>query len=417
MNKQVWKKIESSRSAMVLDEPFFGSVIVRPDFIEDFTCETVWVDGVSLGYNPDFVDSCDFGKLKFIFAHESMHLVLGHHVTRGNREPEMWNDACDYCVNAALVKSGYKLPDDALFSDEFDDMSAERIYAILESRRPKDNQDQQDEPDQDQDDQDSPKSGQGDTNGPEDGQGQGQAEKSGAQGKGQGEVRDYPGDPDGDGSAPTESDMQQEKQKWEIVANQAAIQAESFGMMPGGAMEEIRIMNQSKVPWQAVIQRFVEAVSFNDWSWVKPNLRYADSDFFMPSLHSKELLPIVYVVDSSCSVTSDELVQAASEIETVLTIWDTTVTVMSVDTEVRDVVTLSRQDFPIKLDIKGRGGTAFSPAFRHINKMDEQPCCVIYFTDLECDDFGPEPDYPVLWVQTAGRRIHDVPFGEVVTVN
>ena len=45
--------------------------------------------------------------------------------------------------------------------------------------------------------------------------------------------------------------------------------------------------------------------------------------------------------------------------------------------------------------------------------ISDPPCCVIYFTDMECYDFGPEPDYPVLWVNY-GPKCDDPPFGEVI---
>src|SRR6185369_5370987 len=35
-----------------------------------------------------------------------------------------------------------------------------------------------------------------------------------------------------------------------------------------------------------------------------------------------------------------------------------------------------------------------------VKQTDIQPVCVIYLTDLDGDDFGPAPDYPVLWVTT-----------------
>ena len=91
--------------------------------------------------------------------------------------------------------------------------------------------------------------------------------------------------------------------------------------------------------------------------------------------------------------------------------------VLYADTAVREEIDFTRSDMPITLNCKGRGGTRFAPTFKAINEMEVQPCCVIYFTDLDCSDFGEEPDYPVIWIQTAGRRVKDVPFGEVVTLN
>jgi predicted metal-dependent peptidase len=58
------------------------------------------------------------------------------------------------------------------------------------------------------------------------------------------------------------------------------------------------------------------------------------------------------------------------------------------------------------------GGTRFSPIFSEIENRDIAPACVVVLTDLCCADFGPQPDYPVLWVSTdpAGTA----PWGEVI---
>jgi predicted metal-dependent peptidase len=57
------------------------------------------------------------------------------------------------------------------------------------------------------------------------------------------------------------------------------------------------------------------------------------------------------------------------------------------------------------------GGTAFKPVFDWIARSDIQPVCVVYLTDLCGYEFGPPPDYPVLWVST---ELTQAPFGEVI---
>jgi len=65
------------------------------------------------------------------------------------------------------------------------------------------------------------------------------------------------------------------------------------------------------------------------------------------------------------------------------------------------------------LDIKphGGGGTAFSPVFEYIEEHGIEPIAIVFLTDLCCDDFGNEPNCPVLWVSTDEGT---APFGEVV---
>jgi predicted metal-dependent peptidase len=80
------------------------------------------------------------------------------------------------------------------------------------------------------------------------------------------------------------------------------------------------------------------------------------------------------------------------------------------DSEVSHYECYGRDD---DLDIKphGGGGTAFSPVFKYFAEHDINPVACIFLTDLCCNDFGDQPDYPVLWVSTDEGT---APFGEVV---
>jgi hypothetical protein len=48
---------------------------------------------------------------------------------------------------------------------------------------------------------------------------------------------------------------------------------------------------------------------------------------------------------------------------------------------------------------------------RAIQEFDEQPEALIFLTDLCCNDFGPAPEYPVMWVTNDQEK---APWGEVV---
>jgi hypothetical protein len=48
-------RISKQRTALVMDQPFFGVLALRLKVVEDATCKTFWVDGESLGYNPAYL--------------------------------------------------------------------------------------------------------------------------------------------------------------------------------------------------------------------------------------------------------------------------------------------------------------------------------------------------------------------------
>ena len=77
----------------------------------------------------------------------------------------------------------------------------------------------------------------------------------------------------------------------------------------------------------------------------------------------------------------------------------------------QDYTQYTREDLPLKVTHKGGGGTAFRPAFEYIAEHCPYVTAAVFLTDLESEDFGPEPPYPVLWVTT---NREEAPYGEVI---
>lgn len=448
-------KVKKARAAMLIDQPFYGELALKLILKEDYMLEipeehkrTCWVDGVTLGFNPDFVNRCDMPLLYFVVSHEVMHCVLSHNLRRDGRDPEMWNEACDYAINAILKKSGCNLPSSALYSEEFENKPAEDIFYILKGRKQKEQeeqkQQQQPSPSEDKSEDSDDKSddkGEGEDNQPsgdgaesaesdEEGEGQGEGQpgeesakngKSGGAGEGEGhgdpggcgEVRDYPGE---DGEA-TGDEKAAQQQEWQMAASSAAVRQEGIGNDLGYIKQVVDELKEGKVDWREVLQRFVNEHSRNDYSWRRSNARYIHTGFILPSLNDEQLPPIGFAIDTSGS-TSEDLSQFAAEAEEVLAAYPTTLQVVMADTEVRSAQEYSREDVPLHLEFAGGGGTKFEDTFRHFNELDVPPICVVYLTDLDCYEkhFGPEPDYPVLWIQTEGDA-RKAPWGEVVRMH
>src|SRR5208337_2367465 len=126
-------RIQKARTALLLDHPFFGSLLFRLKGSENRSIATMATDGVSLYFNPGFVDTLNSATLAGVLAHEVMHPALQHHVRRSGRDPKRWNEACDYAINPLLLDAGLSLPDGVLVDHRFRGMSAEQIYNIREA--------------------------------------------------------------------------------------------------------------------------------------------------------------------------------------------------------------------------------------------------------------------------------------------
>jgi hypothetical protein len=126
-------RIQKARTTLLLDHPFFGSLLFRLKGRENRSIATMATDGVSLYYNPEFVDTLNSATLAGVLAHEVMHPALQHHVRRSGRDPKRWNEACDYAINPLLLDAGLSLPDGVLVDHRFRGMSAEQIYNLRDA--------------------------------------------------------------------------------------------------------------------------------------------------------------------------------------------------------------------------------------------------------------------------------------------
>lgn len=92
--------------------------------------KTMATDGVSLLWNPEFVETLNAATLAGTLAHEVMHPALRHHLWRSGRDPKRWNIACDYAINPLLVDAGLSLPESVPLENQFREMSADQIYTF-----------------------------------------------------------------------------------------------------------------------------------------------------------------------------------------------------------------------------------------------------------------------------------------------
>lgn len=379
------EKMVKARNRLMVTTPFFASIALQLPLIETGDVETMATDGKNMFFNPSFVDSLTFEETIFVQKHEVLHVTNCHHTRRGNRDNKVWNAACDYAVNDILINSGETIVAGGLHNPKFAGKTPESIYQIIYQEEKE-------------------KQGKGggkqpQTGKPEPGTGKGKP----------GDILDFPGE----SGKPTEQETQKENQKWEIAAQQAEMFAQKQGNCPAEISRIVKEMKESKIDISDVLMRFVEMSAKNDYSWQRPNKRYLETGFFLPSLFSPDLPPVAIAIDTSGSISQTDLQEFTGILENVLATFNTTLHVIYCDSIVAGTEEFTRDDIPITLNAKGGGGTRFSPVFEHIEKQEERPICLVYLTDLDASDFGKEPDYPVLWIQTKGRK-KEAPFGETI---
>jgi len=94
---------------------------------------TIATDGKDLYINKDFIEGLNEDEITFILTSTDLKLKNNYLLRKQDRDPLIWNIACDYVVNAILIKNGVgAIPKDAMISDTFTaDMTAEEVYDTL----------------------------------------------------------------------------------------------------------------------------------------------------------------------------------------------------------------------------------------------------------------------------------------------
>lgn len=361
------QKMTKARANLVMAHPFFGSLALRLKMAETDELDTAGCDGVTLYYNPKFVDELSFSKVQGLLAHEVMHPAFLHHTRRGSRDKKNWNIACDYAINSLLQKAGFDLPNGGCINQTYDGMSAEQIYGLLPEDPPGDN-----------------------SNG-DSGNGGNDNDPGG-----DGGVMDSP---NSQNCGSSQSQQQHEEAEWKVAVAQAAHVAKQAGQLPGDLDRLIEELFEPVLPWRAILRRFMTEKSNDDFSWKRGNRRFLAQGLYLPSRQSDDAMgEIVVVIDTSGSIGKKELTEFGSEVKSII---DETrphmVRVIYCDSKIAHIDEYSPDD-DIQFKAHGGGGTDFRPPFTWLENNQIVPKAVVYLTDGHGPFPEQEPDFPVLWV-------------------
>lgn len=426
-------KIEKAMAQLILHQPFFATVLMKMDRVECSERPTMSTDGEHLWYNPKFVESLTEREVEGVLCHEALHPAMLHHLRKNGREHWKWNRACDYAINPIVLDAGMKLPEDALFNEEWKGMSAEEIYLKLDDTPPlpptppggpceegggaSSGEIQPDTNGSSPDGSDTGTDSNDMTNPSSEDEGDNGGEDTAPEGTCQwGQVEEPKASDDSELSA---SEKQEQEAKWKVMLQQAASTAKKQGKLPAGMDKLIEDLMEPKLDWRTVLARWAGDMARTDFSFRFPNKRFIQSGFILPSLKNETIGKVIFAVDTSGSMHGGEMRDVLSEVCGAIREYekdgvDPEITVLWCDTRVHEQQISDPEEFRPK----GNGGTEYEPVFKYIDEEGLDPEAVVYLTDGYCYDYKfTPPDYPVLWALTNKLRSFKPPFGEIMVIN
>ena len=391
----VERRLQKARTTLLLDHPFFGSLLFRLKGRESRSIKAMATDGVSLFYNPDFVETLNAATLCGVLAHEVLHPGLQHHVRRSGRDPKRWNEACDYAINPILLDAGLHLPEGVLVDDRFREMSAEQIYNQLQTEAEQEPGGPDDTKEAGGDGATSPSPTPGES---------GELSTPVTEG-GIGQVLDAPV---ADEDTPT---AEEQAREWSIAVSQAVTLAKQAGKVPAGMERSLDGAAEAGVDWRELLRRAWSETTPADYSWMRPNRRHIWTGLYLPGVVREGVGEVAIAVDCSGSVNSRQLRLFEAEVRSILEGQrPQRVYILYFDAAVHKVETFEAGQ-RVLLNPVGGGGTEFGPCFEWLEEHGILPQTLVFLTDLHGSFPDSEPAYPVIWASTGGRR---APFGQVV---
>jgi predicted metal-dependent peptidase len=322
---------------------------------------TAATNGKVILYNPDFIAKLAFPELVGLMAHECWHVAFNHLGRRSERDPMLWNIAGDHVINLMLLSENYALPKDGLHDAQFTDKSTEEVYDIIYN---------------DED-----------------------LQKQYALGDNHDLIEDL-----------SPEEHQDIIDTIVRAQTQSKIAGKDKGEIPSEIARMIDEILNPKLDWKELLYRFLTAKIKDEYTWNRPNRRFMPSTY-LPSSYSNGLGNITIAIDTSGSVTQEELTEFLTEIQSIKdTFKPQTLTVIDCDSEIHNVFEVEDCETVMDLQFNGGGGTSFLPVLNYVNERGTD--ALVYFTDLYGEENLDEVDYPIIWICTSDHPPNQI--GETV---
>lgn len=344
---------------------FIITVAFNLQHIIDPKVERAETDGHSIFYNPDFFMELTPGQRVSLIAHETWHVALMHMFRGRNKNHDKYNRAADYVINLMITESGMEPIPHWLHDTAYRGMSTNQVYDLLD---------------------DTPPQYQG--------------------GTGKDIIYKQP--------KTKEEETEIEKKVQATLAKaqmQSAMSNDEPGAVPDEIARQIKKLNEPKLPWDMILNRFMQDQAKNDYSWKRPNKRFMP-DFYMPAQYSEALSHLVFAIDTSGSVTDKSLKKMLSEIKYIKDVMKPQrMTILDCDKKIHNIYDVTENDDILDLKFNGGGGTSCYPVMKYCEK--HSATALVYFTDLYMAEYNEEISFPLLWIVYNNPKRTKVNVGEI----
>jgi predicted metal-dependent peptidase len=392
LDREVREKLVTARVGLLLRASFFGNLATRLKLVNaDEWCPTAATDGRNFYYNSRFINMLRSKEIEFLFGHEVLHCVYDHFGRRGDRDPQLWNVANDFCVNQDLKEHNvgeFITTVPCLYDKKYKGMSSEEIYDQLYENAEKIDVGKLIQQLLDEHlDGDGDNEGDGDSDSDKDGKGRPKLSAADKQA-----IRD--------------------EIKEAVLA--AAAASDGAGNLPAGVKRLIQDLTEPRMNWRELLRMQLESTIKSDYTWMRASRKGWHMDAVMPGMQLEPMIDIAVAIDTSGSIGEAMLKDFLGEIQGIMDSFPAyRIHVFCFDTEVHNPAQYNSDnlDSITEYEPAGGGGTDFTAIYDYLKAEEIEPKRLVVFTDgYPFGSWGDENYCDVAWI-LHGTTTIEPPFG------
>lgn len=330
-------------------------------------------DGHTVFFSPEYLMKASASELRYVAIHEIHHVIMKHFLLRKDRDPLLWNIACDHKINLQLnayiksdssVSGKLSIPDDIYADEKYEGNKwlEEDVYDDLLDKPPQFTQ-----------------------------------------------VSTGLCDFTKQGNSTEEEAA--ENRRVDKMVEAAAKVARDAGKLPGFLQDFIMRNREHQVDWKAKLRRFLAPLYPTNVSWERLNKRAISRGIYMPGVIKEGVATLAILVDTSGSVSDEQIAAFINELNYIIgEMKPTNVQVNWFESYVWKSEYYQAGETLRIPDKINRGGTNFAAAFAAV---DNDPKAIICLTDMYDSFEFKQPDATTIWVATSDEV---APWGETIKI-
>lgn len=338
------EKIERIRVQFLFDHPFLSVLALSLPHKYQINPHILFeTDGMSIRIDESKLGGIDDSKLKYLYAHVLLHILLKHPFRMRGRDNPTWNRSCDIVIGLLLndFKRVGSADDDAIVLESFRDKSVEEVYNAL-----------------------------------------------------------YRESNEGEGS---QSDDNPSQQKMDIIENegdtrvaeeeidaliiQAMGAARKQGNIPSSLLEMFDEITKPAIDLHTLLHAYMSESFFDKESdFSHPNRRFIHQGIYLPGYrYDRNRLSLFVFLDRSMSIRQDVFSRFLGIIDIIVRMsHDFEVSVVPFDEQIAqdEIVSYDAQEILPNINFyKGNGGTQFTPVLEYLRTHAGEKNLAIILSD------------------------------------